>query len=72
MDKSISMPVSIYALGGLGEAVCGVLCEEYPAPVKRLGINDEFGYSGSAEELIKAFGLDGEGIATSTKNFLAN
>ena len=59
-------------LGGLGEAVCGVLCEEYPAQVKRLGIQDEFGYSGSADELIKAFGLDGNGIADSTKNFLTN
>ena len=57
-------------LGGLGEAVCGVLCEEYPVPVKRLGIQDEFGYSGSASELIKAFGLDGDGIATATKEFL--
>ena len=59
-------------LGGLGEAVCGVLCEEYPVPVKRLGIQDEFGYSGSASELIKAFGLDGDGIATATKEFLNN
>lgn len=58
-------------LGGLGEAVCGVVCEECPVPVKRIGMNDEFGHSGEADELIKHFGMDGESIAKKTKELLA-
>ena len=57
-------------IGGLGEAVCSVLAENYPAPVKRLGINDVFGYSGEAEELMKAFGLCAEEIATTAREFV--
>lgn len=57
-------------LSGLGEAVCSVLSENYPAPVKRIGINDVFGYSGSADELMKQFGLCAENIAEQTKKFL--
>lgn len=44
-------------IGGLGEAVCSVLAENYPVPVRRIGINDEFGYSAEAEELLYDFGL---------------
>ena len=44
-------------IGGLGEAVCGVLCEEYPVPVKRIGVQDEFGHSGPAAALLEQFGL---------------
>ncbi len=44
-------------IGGLGEAVCGVLCEQYPVPVKRIGVNDEFGHSGPAAALLEQFGL---------------
>ena len=43
-------------IGGLGEAVCAVLSEKHPTPVKRIGVNDEFGHSGPAGELLKAFG----------------
>ncbi len=57
-------------LGGLGEAVCGVLSERYPVPVKRIGINDEFGHSGPAGALLAAFGLDAAGIAAKVKDFL--
>lgn len=56
--------------GGLGEAVCGVLAENFPAPVKRIGINDVFGFSASMEELMEYFGLTAEGIANNTENFL--
>ena len=44
-------------IGGLGSAVCEVLSEEYPCKVTRMGINDQFGKSGKAEELLKYFNL---------------
>jgi len=44
-------------LGGLGSAVCEVVCEEYPVPVERMGIMDIFGQSGSPDELIQYYGL---------------
>ena len=44
-------------IGGLGEAVCSLLAEKNPVLVKRIGVNDEFGHSGSASELLKQFGL---------------
>ena len=44
-------------LGGLGEAVCGVLSEKHPTPVCRIGVNDEFGHSGPASQLMEEFGL---------------
>ena len=49
-------------IGGLGEAVSGYLSEVYPVPVKRIGVNDEFGHSGPAEELLKQIGLSAENI----------
>ena len=49
-------------IGGMGSAVCEVLSEAYPVPVKRIGIYDVFGQSGPAVELLKKYGLDGEGI----------
>lgn len=54
-------------IGGLGEAVCSVLAESLPVPVKRIGINDEFGHSGPAAELLKQFGLCSENIAKQAK-----
>lgn len=57
-------------VGGLGEAVCSALSEEYPVPVKRIGINDEFGHSGPAKDLLKQFGLSAENIVKVTKEFL--
>ena len=44
-------------IGGLGEAVCSLLAEKLPTPVKRIGVNDEFGHSGPAVDLLKQFGL---------------
>ncbi len=49
-------------IGGLGEAVCGVISENYPVPVKRIGVNDVFGHSGPAGELLKQFGLSADNI----------
>jgi transketolase len=57
-------------LGGLGEAVCGVVSENCPVPVKRIGVNDEYGHSGPAGELLKQFGLCAENIVNVTKAFV--
>ncbi len=55
-------------IGGLGSAICEVLAEEFPAKVTRLGINDTFGKSGNAVELMKYFGIDSEAIIKSVLN----
>lgn len=57
-------------IGGLGEAVCGVLCEDYPVPVVKIGVNDCFGHSGPAPDLLKEFGLCAENIAATVKKAL--
>ncbi len=57
-------------IGGLGEAVCALLSEKHPTPVKRIGVNDEFGHSGPAKELLKQFGLSAENIVDTVKNML--
>lgn len=49
-------------IGGLGTAISEVLCEEYPCKLKRFGINDTFGKSGRAEDLMKEFGITSEDI----------
>ena len=49
-------------IGGLGEAVCGLLSEKLPTKVARIGVNDEFGHSGPAGALLKAFGLSADKI----------
>lgn len=50
-------------IGGLGEAVCAAIAEAGVAcKVKRVGVQDEFGHSGPAKELLAQFGLDAEGI----------
>ena len=56
-------------IGGLGEAVCGYLSEVCPTPVKRIGVNDEFGHSGPAGALLKQFGLCAENIVATAKEF---
>ncbi|MDR0964026.1 MAG: transketolase family protein [Clostridium sp.] len=58
-------------IGGLGSAVSDCLSANYPVPVKKVGINDIFGESGSAGDLIKKYGLDTQGIYTATKELLA-
>ena len=47
-------------IGGLGTAICEVLSEEYPTKVIRMGMNDKFGKSGKAEQLLKYFKLDSQ------------
>ena len=58
-------------IGGLGEAVCALLAEEYPVPVKRIGVNDEFGHSGEAGELLEQFGLCASNIKSQVKALLS-
>ena len=57
-------------IGGLGEAVCSCLSEKCPTPVKRIGVNDEFGHSGPAKDLLKQFGLSAENIVKVTTEFV--
>lgn len=54
-------------IGGLGDAVCDAVCEEYPVPVVKLGVEDTFGKSGPAVELLHVFGLDAENIVKKAK-----
>ena len=54
-------------IGGLGEAVAAVLSEKLPTPVKRVGVNDVFGRSGPAGEVLKYYGLTAENIANAAK-----
>ena len=57
-------------IGGLGEAVCSLLSEKLPTPVKRIGVNDEFGHSGPFAALLKQFGLSAENIVKVAKSML--
>lgn len=57
-------------IGGLGSAVCDVLAEKAPVKVLRIGINDVFGESGPAVELIKKYGLDTESIYRKILTFI--
>ncbi len=50
-------------IGGLGSAVAETVGEEYPVPVHRVGMNDTFGESGPAADLLIKYGLDGKGLA---------
>ena len=54
-------------IGGLGEAVASCLAEKCPTLVKRIGVNDEFGHSGPAVDLLKQFGLSAENIVATAK-----
>ena len=57
-------------IGGLGSAVCEVLCEEEPTKVLRIGVEDRFGESGPALELLHKYELDAEGIYKKVKAFV--
>ena len=56
--------------GGFGSAVAEFLAENCPVPVKRLGIADHFGQSGTPEELLKHYGLDMSAIFDAVKGFV--
>ena len=57
-------------IGGLGSAVCDVLSEKLPTPVKKVGVQDKFGVSGPALELLAKYQLDAKGVASSIEHFL--
>ena len=57
-------------IGGLGSAVCDCLCANNPVLVKKIGVNDVYGHSGPATELLKEFGLDGDGVYAKVKEFM--
>ena len=58
-------------LGGLGSAVAEVLCETVPTPMLRVGVNDVFGKSGPAKELLHIYGLDAAHIVEEAKKAVA-
>lgn len=58
-------------IGGLGSAVCDVLSENYPVKVLKIGVNDVFGESGPALELIKKYELDADSIYKKVKAFVS-
>lgn len=58
-------------IGGLGSAVCDVLSEHCPTPVRKIGVQDVFGESGPAVDLLAKYGLDAAGIEKVVSEFLA-
>lgn len=58
-------------IGGLGSAVSEAVCEACPVPVVKIGVNDVFGHSGPAVDLLKEFGLSAENIYQTAKAALA-
>ena len=58
-------------IGGLGSAVCEVVSEECPVPVIRMGMNDEYGRSASAEQLLEYYGYTAANIAAKAKEAIA-
>ena len=58
-------------IGGLGSAVAEVLVEECPVPMLRVGVQDRFGMSGPAVEVLKEYGLDSDTIAAKAKQAIA-
>lgn len=57
-------------IGGLGEAVCSLLSEKRPTPVRRIGTPDVFGHSGPAAALLEEFGLCADNIARVAEEFI--
>ena len=58
-------------IGGLGGAVSEVLTEEYPVPVLKVGVEDRFGMSGPAKEVLAEYGLDASHIVAKAKEAIA-
>ena len=58
-------------IGGLGSAVSEVVCEEYPVPVVKVGVNDTFAESGKPEDLLQRYGLTSNDIVQAAKKAIA-
>lgn len=70
-NSGILMTVEEHSvIGGLGSAVADVVTENYPVPVIKIGVNDRYGYSGPAKDLLKEFGLCAESIADRVRKAL--
>ena len=57
-------------IGGLGSAVCDALAEKHPVPVRKIGMNDTFGESGPAVELLVKYGMSAQNIVSQVTDFL--
>lgn len=57
-------------IGGLGSAVCEVLSESHPTIVHRIGVNDKFGQTGKAEELLDCYGLSANKLKEAIKHYI--
>ena len=58
-------------IGGLGSAVCDAVCENYPVPVFKVGVEDKFGRSGKVPELLEIYGLTARNIYEKAKLAIA-
>ena len=58
-------------IGGLGSAVAELLAEKCPTPLRRVGVEDVFGMSGPATELLDIFGLNAANICAKAKEAIA-
>ena len=57
-------------IGGFGSAVCEALSGAYPVPVSRIGVEDQYGRSGSVPELLALYGLTKENIVEKAKKII--
>ncbi|WP_295471977.1 transketolase family protein [uncultured Subdoligranulum sp.] len=57
-------------IGGLGEAVCSLLAEKCPTPVRRIGVPDTYGHSAPAWDVLKDFGLNADALLTAIEDFV--
>lgn len=57
-------------IGGMGSSVAGILAEHFPVPIEFIGVEDKFGQSGTAEELLEKYSLDKEAIKKAVKKIL--
>ena len=58
------------AAGGFGSAVAEFLTEQYPVPMRRMGVADQFGQSGTPEELLAHYGLDVQAVQGTVRGFV--
>ena len=57
-------------IGGLGEAVCSLLAEKCPTPVRRIGVPDTYGHSAPAWDVLKDFGLNADALVAAIEDFV--
>lgn len=57
--------------GGMGSAVAELLAQEFPVPMEFVGVHDQFGQSGTPEELVAHYGLDAQSIVEAVRRVLA-